>query len=220
MIDALASALPLEFVDTLHEYTNAKARQAFKVPKDITPSAPQRLIGHARQDALQEAFRLAAVANDIEVADFSPQKGMPSRFVVDFGSFNLVALKNRATRSSVELECKALAMIADERLSHGSEVVDLFTGSRIIQANKPLFAWSVVWSGSKSKSSALPTWTGITALEATSESHVVSKGIGIGYPQLRAAILAGEVAPEEAPKKPKFTPRVVSSDSVNEQDKE
>ena len=218
MIDLLATSLPLKFVETLQEYTNAKARQAFNVPRDITPNAHQRLIGHARQDALQEAFRMAAVTCDVSIADFSPQRGMPSRFVADFGKFNLVAMKNKATKTTVEQACKALAMIANEKFSQGAEVVDLFTGSRIIEANKPLFAWSAVWKGSKVQASALPTWTGLCQVEATDERHVRAVGVGVGFGQLRAEILAAEAPKTAAKKKSKFTPRTVPSASVNEDD--
>lgn len=220
MIDVLATHLPLAFVDRLDEYTQAKMRQAFNLPKEVTPKAWQRLIGHTRQDALQEAFRMAATSVGLAVADFSPQRGMPSRYVVDFGHFNLVAIKNQATSSTLGQECKALAMIADESLSSGSEVVDLFTGKRIIEANKPLYAWTAVWKGSPGKGYAQPTWAGFCAIEATSEKRIRSVGVGVGQAELRAAIIEKQTPAAATGKKRKFTPKVVASEEVKDTKKD
>lgn len=220
MIDILAPNLSLEFVDRLNEYTQAKARQAWNLPKEVTPKALQRLVGHTRQDALQEAFRMAAKSCGLTVADFSPQRGMPSRYVLDCGHFNLVAIKNQASKSTVGQECKALAMIANERLSGGSEVVDLFTGSRIIEANKPLFAWTAVWKSTPGKGHAQPTWAGFCQLEASGEKHIRSMGLGVAYADLRAAIIEKQAPAAEKEKKPKFMPKVAPSEEVKDTKKD
>jgi len=220
MIDSLATKLPLEFLDRLAEYTEAKARQAYILPKEVTPKAWQRLIGHARQDAVQEAFRMAATAAGLSVSDFSPQRGMPSRYVLDFGEFNLVALKNQGGRSSINQECKALAMIADERLSGGSEVVDLFSGKRIIDANKPLYAWSAIWKGSPSKGFAQPTWTGFCALESSGTKSIRVHGTALGAADVRAAIIEQQTPAKKAGKSRKFTPRIVRKGEFKDKKKD
>lgn len=214
MIDALASHLPLSFVDRLNEYTRAKAHQAFNLPKEVTPKARQRLIGHTRQDALQEAFRMAAASAGLSIADFSPQRGMPSRYVIDFGRFNLVVIKNLASKSTVGQQCKALAMIANTKLSGGAEVVDLLTGQRIIEINKPLYAWTAVWKSAPAKDHAQPTWTGFCEIEACGEKHIRSVGVGVDHAVIRAAIIERQATVSGKNKKPKFTPKVVPSEVV------